>query len=106
MFTTVPEDRFRKIASGLVSEGVAPGWLSTIEYVHWEGKTKNLECIADCDIDSTVLVDDYEIYIEPGQEENWIEIQQFSHPYSENDAELARVGRILKAKAVNGQKGR
>jgi hypothetical protein len=43
MFTTVNEDKFRQIARLLVEEGKAPAWFANIEYVNWQGETKNLE---------------------------------------------------------------
>src|SRR6056297_1074374 len=98
MFTTVKESKFRALAKGLVDEGYAPDWFSSMEYINWEGKTKNLSFIPNCDFKSTVLVDDFHIYIEPGQEENWIEIKQFEHPYPKQDNELALIGKIIEGK--------
>jgi hypothetical protein len=88
IFTTVKEDRFRIIARALVLEGVAPEWFQDIEYINWQGKTKNLKFIPNSNIDSSILVDDFHSYIENGQEANWVEIKQFSHPYADNDREL------------------
>ena len=88
MFTTINEELFRKIASMLVLEGVAPEWFKEIEYINWRGKTKNLEFIPNSEVDSSILVDDFYAYIKDGQEANWVEIKQFSYPYSDDDQEL------------------
>ena len=88
MYTTVKEVIFRNIADLLVSEGTAPKWFSTIEYVNWKGKTKDLRLISNNEMSSSVLVDDFHIYVHKGQECRWVEIAQFDHPYPDNDSEL------------------
>lgn len=45
MFTTVKEDRFRKIARLLVDERVAPSWFAEMEYITWHGETKDLKFV-------------------------------------------------------------
>ena len=98
IFTTVKEDRFRKIANLLVEEKIVPEWFRAIEYIDWEGETKNLEFIPGNEISSSVLVDDFHIYVHPGQEEQWIEIKQFDYPYPEADVELEVTLKILNQK--------
>ncbi len=88
IYTTVKEDRFRKIADLLVSESLVPKWFAKIEYVNWEGKTKDLSLIPNSEVTSSVLVDDFHIYVHEGQESQWVEIAQFDHPYPESDDEL------------------
>jgi len=89
MFTTVKEDKFRQIARLLVSEGVAPMWFETMEYIDWSGHTKDLNFIPNCNNTMfAVLVDDVEAYVATGQERQWLEIEQFASPYSDNDTEL------------------
>ncbi|PSU43455.1 MULTISPECIES: NIF family HAD-type phosphatase [Photobacterium] len=95
MFTTVREEKFRQIARLLVSESVAPDWFERMEYVEWDGHKKDLCLINDCNIESTVLVDDVEAYVEAGQEPQWLEIEQFASPYSDNDTELVSMLRRL-----------
>ena len=95
MYTTVNQDRFRKIANLLVEEGVAPDWFRSIEYISWEGKTKDLTLIPNNELESSVLVDDFHVYVHEGQESRWVEIKQFAHPYSENDKELELTLRVL-----------
>lgn len=96
MFTTVKEDLFRKIARLLVDEQFAPPWFAQVEYVHWEGQTKNLGFIPGVRLEEALLVDDFEIYVHPGQEPQWVQITQFEHPYSELDEGLADVLAVLK----------
>ncbi len=95
IYTTVKEDRFRKIAELLVAEGMAPKWFDSIEYINWGGKTKDLGLIPDNIVEASVLVDDFHIYVHKGQEKQWVEIKQFAHPYPEEDAEFNSVLKIL-----------
>ncbi len=88
MFTTVSEPRFREIAGLLVSEGNAPSWFASIEYINWNGHTKDLEFIPDCALEATVLVDDVEAYVAQGQYCQWAKIEQFASPYPDSDREL------------------
>lgn len=85
-FTTVKEDRFRDIARLLVDEGFAPAWFADVEYIRWQGHTKDLSFIEDAMPDQVLLVDDYEIYVHPGQESQWVRIGYFDAPYDEGDA--------------------
>ncbi len=91
MFTTVNEERFRRIATLLVADGAAPAWFADIEYVAWEGETKDLTFIPGAAVGETLLVDDFEVYVHPGQESQWIEVDYFDAPYDEQDTGLARV---------------
>ncbi|MCR8959753.1 hypothetical protein M0765_019010 [Variovorax sp. S2] len=38
-----------------------------------------------------LLVDDFEKYVHPGQEAQWLEIEHFDHPYSSADTGLAKM---------------
>ncbi|MCF7482589.1 hypothetical protein L3V31_12710 [Vibrio sp. J1-1] len=98
VFTTVSEPRFRQISNLLVSEGYAPNWFSSIEYIHWSGNKKNLSFIPNVKIEKVILVDDVEEYIVDGQDKQWIEIQQFASPYPESDSKLLAVLEQLNAK--------
>jgi hypothetical protein len=98
IYTTVKEEKFREIARCLINEGHAPDWFSSAEYINWQGNTKDLKFISDANLNSTVLIDDCEIYIEPSQKHNWVNIKQFEPPYSSNDKALISIGNILKEK--------
>ena len=91
IFTTVKEDLFYQIATRLANEGFAPRWFKEIEYVKWSGSTKNLSFIKNVDPTQVVLVDDFEGYVCNEQKSQWIEIEQFSHPYRDTDDELKSV---------------
>lgn len=95
MFTTVNEDRFRMIARLLVEENVAPPWFSEMEYVTWKGQTKDLACIPDANVQKTLLVDDFEVYVHPGQELQWVKVDYFDYPYDAQDAGLLKVLDVL-----------
>ena len=88
MFTTVKEDKFRHIARLLVEEGKTPAWFADIEYVNWQGETKNLEFVPDAAVADIILVDDFEIYVHPGQAAQWMQIEYFDYPYPEDDRGL------------------
>jgi hypothetical protein len=95
IFTTVKEYRFRPIAQGLVQEGLAPTWFADIENIEWSGTTKDLSFIPGCEIEEALLVDDFEIYVHPGQEKQWIKISLFASPYPDGDMGLYEVLEIL-----------
>ncbi|MEJ8816043.1 NIF family HAD-type phosphatase [Variovorax ureilyticus] len=94
-FTTVREPLFRQIAQLLVEEGVAPNWFACIEYVNWRGPTKDLAFIPGIQAQQALLLDDYEAYVHPGQEGQWLWVAQFEPPYSERDRGLARALELL-----------
>ncbi|MBC3917918.1 hypothetical protein H8L32_10570 [Undibacterium sp. CY18W] len=89
MFTTVEEDQFRQIARLLVAESVVPDWFLDIEYVNWQGETKNLEFVPAALVSDIVLVDDFEKYLHPGQEAQWMQIDFFDYPYPDDDTGLS-----------------
>ena len=95
IFTAVPEALFRRIATLLVEEKSAPEWFESVEYIAWEGATKNLNFINMSKDDQAILIDDFEKYVHPGQESNWIKVKPFVAPYSETDSELFRVYQTL-----------
>lgn len=84
MFTTVPEDRFRSIASLLVREGSVPSWFAGLHYICWSGKTKDLR-LASSQLGNALLLDDHRPYVHPGQEHLWVQIPLFGSPYPAND---------------------
>ena len=98
MFTTVKEDRFRKIARLLVEEEVAPTWFSDMEYVAWHGETKDLRFVPGVLPQQVLLVDDFEKYVHPGQEAQWLQIEHFDYPYSSADTGLAEMLQLLVAR--------
>jgi hypothetical protein len=96
VFTTVSESRFRDIAQLLVEEGFAPAWFPSVEYIHWSGATKDLNFIPGLQAaQQALLVDDYAIYVHPGQEEQWVSVAQFESPYSESDKGLPSALAVL-----------
>ena len=98
IFTTVGEDKFREIATLLVDEEVAPSWFKDIEYINWEGKTKDVTFISDVESHEVLLIDDFSGYVHLGQESQWIEAKQFAYPYSEQDLELVKSIKKLRLK--------
>jgi len=96
MFTTVEEEKFREIARVLIQEGAAPSWFADIEYVNWDGDTKDLNFIPGVRADEALLVDDFEGYVHPGQESQWLSVKYFEHPYPESDTGLSKVLEVLR----------
>ena len=101
MFTTVKEERFRTIAKLLVEEQVAPDWYVDIEYVNWQGETKDLNFIPGVDPQDALLVDDFEKYVHPGQESQWLQIEYFDYPYEATDTGLSKMLTVLAQCAGN-----
>jgi NLI interacting factor-like phosphatase. len=101
IFTSVNEERFRSIATLLITEGYAPNWFAEIEYISWSGETKNLIFVDGALPEEILLVDDYEKYIHPGQESQWIKAPQFDYPYSDDDLSLREVLRHLRIRVAS-----
>jgi hypothetical protein len=97
MFTTVKEERFRKIARLLVDEGVAPDWFADMEYITWHGETKDLQFVPGVQPHQVLLVDDFEKYVHPGQEAQWLQVEYFDYPYGSTDTGLAKMLQTLAA---------
>src|SRR5262245_24108321 len=99
--TSVNEERFRSIANLLTTEGYAPSWFADIEYITWSGKTKNLIFVDGASPEEILLVDDYEKYVHPGQENQWIKVPDFDYPYSDDDLGLGEVLRLLRIRVAS-----
>jgi hypothetical protein len=95
MFTTVKEERFRQIATLLVEEGFAPAWFASIEYITWTGKTKDLSFVPCAELETTLLVDDFEEYVHQEQSAQWLKIDCFDYPYEQTDTGLFKMLDIL-----------
>jgi hypothetical protein len=105
MFTTVQEKLFRQIASTLAAEKTVPAWFPQLEYVHWTGATKDLAFIPDCAVAEALLVDDYAVYVHPGQQAQWVHVQPFQPPFEGGtDLELQEVLKELKERLRWGAK--
>jgi len=98
MFTTVEEGKFRIIARLLVADGWAPAWFADIEFVHWHGETKDLNFIPGVEVTRTLLVDDFEKFVHPGQEAQWMQVDYFDYPYDSSDTGLMKMLALLEAR--------
>ena len=101
IFTSVNEERFRSIATLLITEGYAPNWFAEIEYISWSGETKNLIFVDGALPEEILLVDDYEKYIHPGQESQWIKAPEFDYTYSDDDLGLREILRHLRIRVAS-----
>lgn len=95
MFTTVKVERFGPIAQFLAEERAVPGWFRNVECVDWNGKTKDLGFIQGVQPSEVLLVDDFEIYVHPGQEKQWVKIELFDYQNPAGDNGLAKVMAVL-----------
>ena len=51
--------------------------------------------------EEVLLVDDYEKYVHPGQEGQWIKAPDFDYPYSDDDLGLKEVSQLLRIRAAS-----
>ena len=98
LFTSVPENRARKIIQFLADEDLAPAWFRDIEYVVWNGEYKDLNFVIGFTPKEVLLIDDQERYIHPEQKEQWLPIQEYVYPYSDNDQVLKDLERCLRSR--------
>lgn len=97
MFTTVPESRFREIATSLAARGEAPAWFADVEYIAWPGPRKDLAAIPAVDLAEVRIVDDDpERFAVPAQLPQWIPIPCFDAPYDESDKGFESVLPVLR----------
>jgi len=91
IYTAIAEPRFRTIAALLANEKAVPAWFADIEYVHWNGETKDLGRIQGVAPADALLVDDLREYVHAGQEAQWVPAPPFVAPYPETDSGLNTV---------------
>ena len=100
IYSGVREERFRRVAAQLITDGAAPRWFGNIRHEHWVGEYKDLRSVAGAVLETTAIVDDQEECIQPDQLEHWIRIEEFERPYPKNDSELERIRILLEELAV------
>ena len=67
----------------------------------WSGETKNLIFVDGASPEEILSVDDYEKYVHPGQENQWIKVPYFDYPYSDDDLGLGEVLRLLRIRVAS-----
>ncbi|KGM56146.1 hypothetical protein N799_04970 [Lysobacter arseniciresistens ZS79] len=100
VFTTVAEEKFRVIAQRMSQEGTVPPWFVDIECVRWHGRTKDLSFVVGASVDEVLLADDFQGYVHPGQEDQWVRVEQFHHPYSLADVGLRQLFAVLESRVT------
>lgn len=95
IYTAVSEEKYNEILSLLLKEKSVPDWFKDVEYIKWSGKHKDLNYICN-EIDNVFIVDDCEDYILPEQKLQWIRINQYEYPYSNEDNELLNILKVIK----------
>jgi hypothetical protein len=95
VYTAVDERRFRDLAGQLVREGSVPAWFAAVPHLEWTGPHKDLALIPGAVVETSLLVDDLEACVHPGQRDRWVCVQPFAPPYSASDVELTRVTTVL-----------
>ena len=95
IYTAVSEEKYNEILSLLLKEQSVSDWFEDVEYIKWSGKHKDLNYICN-EIDNVFIVDDCEDYILPEQKLQWIRINQYEYPYSNEDNELLNILKVIK----------
>jgi hypothetical protein len=65
------------------------------------GETINLIFVDGASPEEILLVDDYEKYVHPGQENQWIKVPYFDYPCSDDDLSLREVLRLLRVRVAS-----
>ncbi|PTA70673.1 MULTISPECIES: NIF family HAD-type phosphatase [unclassified Stenotrophomonas] len=101
LFTSVPQPLVAEIAALLVQEGSAPPWFLKLPYVEWVGQTKDLRFVS-TRLGETLLLDDHQPYVHPGQLLFWVEAPLFAAPYPQNDMGLQIAAQRIKERISLG----
>jgi hypothetical protein len=91
LFTAVNRERVAFIQRTLVDLGDVPPWFANLDRVNWDQRkssVKDLKLTGVSSIDEAILVDDYEVYVDPSQKHRWIQVPEFTYPYSEDEVLL------------------
>ena len=88
IMTAVPERSARVALVDLVDEGCAPPGFEHARYIDWTGQYKDLRFVSREHPELVLLVDDSPVVIRPDQEEQWIPVLPWLHPYPQDDQEL------------------
>lgn len=95
IYTAVSEEKYNEILSLLLKEQSVPEWFKEVEYIKWSGKYKDLHYVSN-DVGNVFIIDDCEDYILPYQKSQWIKINQYEYPYSDEDNELLKILKVIK----------
>ena len=96
IYSSVPESKVRDVITNLIAEGCAPAWFHDVDCVRWSHKgSKDLTLIPGANVEATLLIDDNEGYVAPGQRQQWLPIACYEPPYVDDDEELVRVRHVL-----------
>ena len=67
-------------------------------------RNKNLNYVEGASPEEILLVDDYEKYVHPGQERQWIKAPYFDYPYSDDDLGLREISQLLGIRVASSVK--
>ena len=95
IYTAVRDEVTLPIVQIMVSEENAPEWLLTTELIQWDRTVKDLANIPNAQITDCLILDDNPDYIVESQADQWIQIEKYSSPYPDDDAELERVRKLI-----------
>jgi hypothetical protein len=98
LYTAVRDELCVEIMETLVNERIVPSWMLDISMVQWDRKIKDLANIPNTVVKHCLIVDDNVDYIALDQRSQWIAIEKFESPYSDDDRELARVQQVIAAR--------
>jgi len=87
-YTAVRRGKVYSILGRLASRNAIPEAARSLECVRWEGRRKDLRDVPGTEASKVWIIDDQKGYIRPDQRDQWIQIQEFSPPYSDEDRKL------------------
>ncbi len=93
LLTTVEETDAREVLYALADAGHVPEEFTSVEYIDWQGRYKDLRCVNNVTLGEILFLDDDESWIHPEQTAQWISIKPW-HGDTE-DTELSRVRKVI-----------
>lgn len=98
VYSTLSTSVIDEVLLNLSNDGAVPCWFPDCRRVPWQGGCKSIHDVAVPGRTLAVmLVDGYEGYVCPGEEDYWIEVPTFSSPYQESSKVLRRVLQKIEA---------
>jgi hypothetical protein len=92
VYSTLSTNVVDEVLVNLSNDGAVPLWFMECRRVPWQGGCKSIRDVrVSGDSSIVMLVDDYEGYVCPGEEDYWIEVPTFSSPYQESSIVLRSV---------------
>jgi hypothetical protein len=89
LFTSVSEERTKAIKTLLTEEKCVPEWFKNLRSLHPKGTVKKKALVPNKqDYETLLLVDDQSTVVDAGEDDWFVQINEFLPPYSQDDREL------------------